>query len=622
MISKTDFFTMITIGLVSCLFNSCQRDSSEIPIEFRSIIDQASTPIEYKEIIPFHNDQRQPIPEIISKREALEDIHMFEYLLKTSYSGFEYWEKHGVDFNSFFANLKKFAQANDSVLTYDFEMEITKILQQIRDGHITITGLESHHAYRHKSVYYCDVLLEETSDGTLQVLSSQNDAIEIGDLFTQQDSSKYLFKTLSPTDKYHYLVGMLSYAPVSSRMLSFNNNPVRIPFHESRLINATFDDPEPFYISRVDSIPIVRVKSFAEKYYPEMQKFMQAGNDLRNEDIVIVNLFYNGGGSSVFPQSFIRNMNGKVGWETDWAILKSPAITEFYAKYNLDSSQEISPDFMELVTSHIELCDKYRNTPVKHWEFASVQKLETPGNYNGTLVLLTNRRVLSAGENMVGASKSIQNGIVIGENTGGSGQFSSTCDYYLPNSRIVAHIPRQLILIPDFEECVGFMPDYWMDTEEPVEEVLDWLDDPENYQFEYSTSYTEMFDRGKTSPSLPSDLNIIYPRSSVPQALRAFSGKWFGVADGVLEHVLVVESIDENLEVNAVYSWGIAYQWNITKPGWQRYKGTFEGEKLILTDKSSKIVITYKIVSDSTLHETYQRPGVNSQTVMRKLAMH
>ena len=72
-----------------------------------------------------------------------------------------------------------------------------------------------------------------------------------------------------------------------------------------------------------------------------MKKFMESGNELRNESTIIVNLFYNGGGSSVFPQTFIQNLNGMSQWEIHWAMLTSPVVTEYFAKYDLSSMPDI-----------------------------------------------------------------------------------------------------------------------------------------------------------------------------------------------------------------------------------------------------------------------------------------
>ena len=180
-------------------------------------------------------------------------------------------------------------------------------------------------------------------------------------------------------------------------------------------------------------------------------------------------------------------------------------------------------------------------------------------------------------------------------------------------------LPRQFILIPGLEECVGYLPDYWLDTHMPVGEVLRWLDDPDNYQFKYSTSYNDFAKKQNISPALPNDVKITNPGSKVPESIAAFSGKWFGIADGVLDNMLVVETIYANHQVDAIYSLGVAYQWGIDQPGWQRYKGKIENEKLLLTNDQSKLRITYELISDTTLLSTYQRPGIFSRTRLTKI---
>ena len=91
----------ISILLSVFMYSSCSDDhkSANIPEEFRAYIFQESSPVEYREIIPFLGAPL-PIPAYIMKSEAFEDIQMCEYLLKTSYSGYEFWSYKGVDFES------------------------------------------------------------------------------------------------------------------------------------------------------------------------------------------------------------------------------------------------------------------------------------------------------------------------------------------------------------------------------------------------------------------------------------------------------------------------------------------------------------------------------------------
>lgn len=246
-------------------------------------------------------------------------------------------------------------------------------------------------------------------------------------------------------------------------------------------------------------------------------------------------------------------------------------------------------------------------------------KLKIPGKFQGKFVVLTNRRVLSAGENLVGASESITNRVTVGENTGGVAQFSSKCAYTLPYSRLVLNLPRQLIFIPGLEECVGYLPDYWLDTNEPLNEVIKWLKTPEEYQFEYSQSYTELLGTLEMSAAPPPDSKISPPGGHIPDSLAQFSGKWFGVNDGVLDHLLVVEKINNPNDVQAVYAWGVAYQWGVNQPGWERFNGVFEGDKLVLKRVGGGLTMSYWMNPDGSMSSVYERPGINSQADLTKL---
>ena len=616
-IKKYLFFIVFSIIILN--FYSCEAKSQEVPKEFKSFIPQSSYPVDYREVFSFHGEERMKMPTVISKNEALEDIRMLEYLLTTSYAGFEYWKFKGVDFKSCFADLRKLIKEKDSVRVYEFEKDLSKILKQIYDGHIALIGSRYNHAYRHKTVYFCDILVEKTNNDLLKVIDSKNDMVEKGDIFTQKDRGKYLFRTLSPPGKDHYLIGTLSFDVITSEELSFNGKVLRIPFHKNRLLYAKFEDSSPFYIERENNIPIIRSTSFENRLYPDMKEFMESGNKLKGENTIIVNLFYNGGGSSVFPKTFIQNLNGKSEWKMSWAMLTSPPITQYFSSFDLSSMPDISPEFKNLIKTNSEKNEKFRTSPAKNWEFGSTREQNKSGSYKGTLILLANRRVLSGGEAMVGYSKSINNRIIIGENTGGVAQFSDACEYYLPNSKFVAKIPRQLLLIPDLEECVGFLPDYWLDSMEPTKEVLRWLNDPENYQFKFSCSYNEMLASKNLAPTLPDNVKIIPPSPKVPKTLQKFSGKWLGVSEGILDHLLVVENINDDLEVNAIFAWGVSYQWNINQPGWQRYKGKFENQELVLTDENYQIEIRFKFNSRGNLDETYERPGVFSHATLVKL---
>ena len=610
----------VLLGFLLPALCSCSGESQEVPSEFRSFIPRSARPVEYRVVTPFYENERIERPARLARDAALEDVDMFEYLLGTSYSGLEYWEHAGVRFKPLLDSLRSALEGRDSIPSDEFERGLSAILKRIFDGHIALIGSGYNHAYRHKAVYFCDVLVEKAGDGSLRVIDSRLDAVKPGDLFTERSAESFLFRTLSPPGESHYLIGALSFDPVTQERLSFNNTTIGIPFHKSRMLYARFDEAEPFSAERVRGIPVIRAASFSDGVYPKMKEFMNAGSEYKHDDTIVVNLLNNGGGSSAFPEGFIRNLNGRAEWELSYAVLTSPAIAQYYLRYDVSSVPEMSTELERTIASTAAKHERYRASPAKTWEFGSAPGGKGSGTYDGTLIILTNRRILSAGEAMVGYSQSVKNRILIGENTGGVVQFSDCQEYLLPHSRFVVKLPRRLLLVPGFEECVGYLPDYWLDSMEPLAEVLRWAADPDGYRFEYACGFDEMLERNGFAPTLPADARIEPPSSKVPEHLRAFSGKWFGAAEGILDNILVVEKIHDNLEVDAIYAWGVAFQWGIERPGWARYRGKFQNGSLVLTDEAHGVRISYAFNASGSLDAVYERPGVRSFTTLTRVA--
>ena len=618
---RINLFCRYTIlsGCVFSLIASCNtsQNGANIPEIFSKYISEASSPVPYKRLTTKTASKQVETPDSLSTAEALEDIEMLEYLWKTSYSGYEYWKYHGVDFDSFSTSLKSWASQSPQIKTLEFETRATSILQEIYDGHISFIGAGYYGAYRHKAVYFTDILVEEMASGEFQVIDSQNDRVRVGAVFTQAEKASYLFPTLSPPGKKQFLVGLFTYTPQRSIELSFDDEMLEIPLRRNRLLLAHFDDPSPYYIDRINGIPIMRITGFAGPAQPFMQDFMQSGYELQKEDLLLINVFNNGGGSSIYPQTFLTNLNGLVKWEIHWAELTSPAIAGYYSNYAVGPSTP--PATKHLVSRYARQYEKLQSFPTKSWAFDRDENKQVEGKFSGKLILMTNRRVLSAGENLVGASASLKDRITIGENTGGSAQFSSTCEYVLPHSRLILNLPRQLIFIPGLEECVGYLPDYWLDTHEPLKESLKWLKAPDQYQFTYRQSYDKLLEDLDVVTLLPEETQISKPGPDVPDSMARFSGKWFGVSGGILDHLLAVENISRDGKVEAIYAWGVAYIWEINSPGWARYKGEFQGRKLVLTAPDSILTISYEINSDGSMDSWYRRPGIISYTELVKM---
>ena len=153
------------------------------------------------------------VPETISRSEALEDIEMLAYLFQNGYSGREFYEIRGVDFQAIYQDLRDAVeQSEEPVDVLRFENEIAEAFGELFDGHLSMRGRQDHRFYKHQDVYFADILIEE-QEGTFVVIESAVSDVQPGDRFTQTDPEPFLFRTLSPQGRTHYLVGMLRRCP-------------------------------------------------------------------------------------------------------------------------------------------------------------------------------------------------------------------------------------------------------------------------------------------------------------------------------------------------------------------------------------------------------------------------
>lgn len=102
---------------------------------------------------------------------------------------------------------------------------------------------------------------------------------------------------------------------------------------------------------------------------------------------------------------------------------------------------------------------------------------------------------------------------------------------------------------------------------------------------------------------LPEDVKVVAPKSDLPPGIRAYSGKWSGVWNNGLEHVLVVEKIDFP-NVEAIYATGELPSGEI-ESGFRRTNGRIEDGQLNLFLGATRI--WYILQPDGSLEANLTR---------------
>ena len=298
------------------------------------------------------------------------------------------------------------------------------------------------------------------------------------------DSNDFLFKTLSPKSKEHFLIGNLSYENITTLDVKFNNKKFKLKLHTCKLNEVNFKDNKTFYFEEKQNIPVLHVTTFQANKGSELTKFVEYGKKIKNTPYFILNLYGNTGGDSRYSMRFFREINNsKIGVQGIFTELISPVTLQGQI-HRYQSFKKPPSHWKDMMKRVDALMKEQQKSSKYYWKISNhLNKNYKNGNYNGTAILLINRDVGSSGELAISHSACLKKSILIGENSAGCGIFGDVCLYILPNSKIKFQLPLKLFLIKDFYEGVGHMPDYWLDSKTPIDEIINWIKNPENYVF-------------------------------------------------------------------------------------------------------------------------------------------
>jgi len=488
----------IPLFFISCNTRSGNIDRigtriENVPVDLECYIDSIKKEIDYYIIPDFSFN---PPPLFISKDEALEDVQTLKYIIETGYCGRYYWGNNGVDFEGLYTKLIDFIEVSaDSISVKSFENIIIENFTNLNDGHTKLTGFKETEFAKSKHAYFADIVLEQQNN-KLVVVQSNQPLIKEG--MEYSDSSDKLFQTLSPTNKKHYLVGSLSYYNIDILDIRFNGEIYNIHLHPCRISIAKNSD-KVFETTKKDSITYVRVTNFEDKYRNQLKKFVNSGKKLKNRELIVYNLINNDGGNAIYPRFFTENLNTNAKGFEYMATLHSPAINQAYmpGKNTWLSDNipiewlngDVDPDKLppEIAQTGQDIRNEntmFKQTPSVFWEIIENKVPET-GTFSGRFITIINSRVGSSANNATAFTKSIPNSILIGENTSGGYTFGEIVYYNLKHSRLKLKLPIKIITHKDFSYDRGFLPDYWLDSDEPELEITKWINNPDTYMFNY-----------------------------------------------------------------------------------------------------------------------------------------
>jgi len=463
--------------------------AEEIPEIFNDYVKCASEATEYKTITKFDliNPQInfEPVPDFITKPEALEDLELFAYLWKNAYAGSFYWEKHGIDFAALYKETRRFIEnSSGEIEVLKFERLIADGLKEMRDGHFAIKGKEHFCAFKKFLVLFTDVLLEKDNQNYV-VIASPLDKIPLGSEY--KGPKENLFKTLSPEGKDHFLLGNferndeITASPTSTFRFRHDKieEDVKLPLHLCRVGECGKQTEKVYEVKTGTNFISMIFRTFDFKFDPELKNLAEVGKSLRETDALILNLLNNEGGDAEYFGSFTEGVNEIYNSRYYKANLVSPPIVQAWA--NIDYSN-LSGNIKDAIVSMVEYLPVIKKKPMKEWNF-DVENESKQGSFRGKAYMLINRNTASSGEDAVNiARSSFENIVVIGENTLGITTFADQLQYKLKNSKIILFLCSAITPTPGLQEGYGQLPDIWLDSSNPDLELEKWLSNPKGYR--------------------------------------------------------------------------------------------------------------------------------------------
>ncbi|PKK89303.1 MAG: hypothetical protein CVV64_15045 [Candidatus Wallbacteria bacterium HGW-Wallbacteria-1] len=484
---------------------------SKIPEPLSDYIRCLSRPVAFVEFNSWVKEKSGPYVEQVSRAGVMEDIGFAEYLFETAYSGREYWEKRGVDFHSVFQNLRDDVAGMDRVSTRIIENAIVAGLSGVTDMHLLLLGSSQWSFGRHLDGWFSSVVVEEVTknlknlknpklsrteesdfpsetERVFRVVRSPLSWVRAGDVFN--GPVKSLFPIPSRNGSKEYIPAVLSSDYRSHMEVSINGRKTLIPLHPCRAsettenVNALNAGPTsgdwPFFPGESSGLPLLRVRSFDSRFHGRLGTFVKSAESLRQKSAIVLDLCDNSGGSSSFSRDFFISLNGRAHWQMAGAELVSPATVQSWSLLRDNALPPIIRSFVNLAVSRLP---SLRSESVVKWDISPFEKVPPGGTFKGKVAVVVNRRVGSSAEAAVSFARSVENAVLVGENTWGMGTFGEPRPYRLPNTGIVVMIPSKLFVASDLVEGRGYMPDYWIDSPDPAVEAARWLANPETYLF-------------------------------------------------------------------------------------------------------------------------------------------
>ena len=404
----------------------------------------------------------------LDTNKIIEDIEILFYLLRNVYVGYGYFGGDTVFNNAkenilkeiklFEEEMKSLGVEDGKIRRYGLQRIVKIIGENLsfidKDAHFFIDGYG--YFVKEEILYYNDDL-EVLQDNKGYYFYEDEVKKYINLINNDKEIEKHLKLTITNEGNLVYMLGYVLPAqpdvPIIREIVldvtdenNKQNNEITLRLKTPTMTEYNKYNNIPFIMDFDKNPPVLKVNNFDNpEFSPVKDDFFDTAVDLRNEEIFIIDLRGNSGGSSLFGQQWLKNYtNGEFDKEE---------LDLFHIGMAGESYKQLLEIPYELETENGWILYIGNNT-----------RKELIKNENLIFVLI-DESIASASENFVGVLQVLENVILVGRNTGGYTHIGNTIAMFLPYTEIeLSYGMTAFTKAPPFgvEEGIGIMPDIWI----------------------------------------------------------------------------------------------------------------------------------------------------------------
>ncbi len=421
-----------------------------------------------EEELAFLTDTENYGKDVLTYDEAEIDIDYLFRILKTSYAPYEYFGGDEV-FNQAKADiLADLALYGEEIRKHQLVSCIIENLEFMTDSHFTLnnySGIEFQ-----EQVYYYDATKREfrhDDKGYFTVIEGEKYYIEA-------ENEQYLKLTVGKTGELVYgLIALIREGALSdlpSEIELFCDSEYKSVKFSVRWITDSYSYADALVWNKeIEGIPLTGVGAMMvdnDYCIEEMNSFVNRAKELREEEVFILDLRGNMGGLSTISYMWLYNLTNGAEVEGEYAMIYYMSMLNYLVTEGNDEQiieALLQFDFFE---ENPELKDELldEENEDEYGEGYVVETEDSWNEYDGTVIVLCDKAVSSAGEMFLLELMDVENVVVFGTNSNGcliSGGTNYYVPVYLPNSGTSVYYSTVLVLTDDSEDfdARGVQPD-------------------------------------------------------------------------------------------------------------------------------------------------------------------